>query len=200
MLSCRSWISHSIAKVTVQYTMDLCARRCDETGSPTTRLAAAPELAPPVELLRVEVRADSTVQNISDSPIPPTPAWLPASVADSPGSKFLEYRVRITPPGGPVGGMVTRALGAEELRRVPSTVRAGWITLDLDQTLDHLRVPPGATQDFTLVGVTYQPAAALLPLVLSNPAPRQTVRIGGPALGDLDLDVLSARTNSHARR
>ena len=80
-------------------------------------------------------------------------------------------------------------MGADELWHAAGTERARWITLDLDQSLDRLRVPPGATQDFTLAGVAYEAVPALFPLVLSNPALRQTVQIGGPALPELNLDV-----------
>ena len=141
------------------------------------------------EVLRVDVRVDSTVQNISETPMATTPAWLPSSVTGSPGTQFLEYRVRVTPASGPASGIITQALNTDELQHAASTERGRWIALDLDQLLDRLRVPPGATQDFTLAGVAYEAVPALFPLVLSNPALRQTVKIGGPALPDLNVDV-----------
>jgi hypothetical protein len=142
----------------------------------------------PGELLRIGLRIESTVQNISDRPMPPTPAWLPPSVADSPGSQFLEYRVRTTPASGPASGMVSRTLSGEELRQAVTTAPAGWLALDLDHALNRLRVPPGAVQDFTLIAVTYQPLSAPMLLVLSNPALHQTMTITGSALRDLRLD------------
>jgi hypothetical protein len=121
------------------------------------------------------------------------------SPAGAPDTQFLEYRVRVTPAGGPAAGMITRTLAGDELRHAAATERARWITLDLDQSLERLRVPPGATQDFTLAGVAYAAVPALFPLVLSNPALRQTVQIGGPALPELNLDVFFGRKRSSAR-
>ncbi|MFF1343639.1 hypothetical protein ACFVYT_38355 [Streptomyces sp. NPDC058290] len=145
----------------------------------------------PGEILKARCTTRSIKHNISRSSWGASAPWLGHTIDGVPNSEIEDFEVTVTEPaiGDRVAVNHRESWNADQLRPFVQMKEDGSATLreDFISTSSLPEIPPAGICESRLIGTTYHRAIGDQPLILSVPALSVAIKIGGPALKDLDF-------------
>ncbi|MEW2608875.1 hypothetical protein AB0937_01410 [Streptomyces sp. NPDC047880] len=143
------------------------------------------------EILKAKCTTRSIKHNISRSSWGASAPWLGHAIDGVPSSEIEDFEVIVTEPAieNRVAVSHRERWNVEQLQPFVQVKEDGSATLreELISASSLPEIPPSGTCESRVVGTTYHRAIGDQPLILSVPALSVALKIGGPALRDLDF-------------